>query len=258
MPNTSAPARRVFGARTPAQARGEPIVVIADDDPGIRSVVSQLLQLNGFFAMTCGDGKSAVDLVVKLRPALAILDVRMPGMDGFTACQAIRRASDTPIIMLTVLDDEAEAAKALDSGADDYIRKPFGAHELVSRVKAVVRRTSNRYIGGVLKVGSLQLDQRQRIVLLDGTEVHVSSTEFDLLAYLMHNANRVVTHVQLLDHVWGYDYTESRQAIRLVVHRLRRRLEGARDVELETMPGVGYRLKNLPHHDPLDGVAASQ
>ncbi|HLF78618.1 MAG TPA: response regulator transcription factor [Dehalococcoidia bacterium] len=241
-------------ATTTPGRRTEPVVLVADDDPGIRAVVAQLLQINGFFAVTCADGESALELARKLRPALVILDVRMPALDGLTVCQTIRRGSDTPIIMLTVLNDEAEAAKALDAGADDYIRKPFGARELVSRVKAVVRRAGNRGLGDRVSAGSLQLDENQRIVLIHGVEVHVSSTEFDLLAYLARNANRVVTHVQLLDHIWGYDYTESRQAIRLVIHRLRRKLESATGIQLETMSGVGYRLK-IPDLDP-DAVAA--
>jgi DNA-binding response OmpR family regulator len=160
-------------------------------------------------------------------------------------CRDVRRTSDTPVIILTVLDDEAEAARALDAGADNYVRKPFGARELVSRVKAVVRRSGSRGAGMTLALGSLKVDETQRLVLIAGNEVHLTSTEFDLLAYLMRNAERVVTHVQLLDHIWGYDYSESRQAIRLVVHRLRRKLAPAGDVTLETMTSVGYRLKML-------------
>ena len=145
--------------------------------------------------------------------------------------------------MLTVLDDETEAARALDAGADDYIRKPFGARELVARIKAVVRRAGTRGSGELFVIGSLKIDETQRIASIGGEEVHLSSTELDLLAYLAANVNRVVTHAQLLDHIWGYDYTESRQAVRLVIHRLRRKLAPAKDVQVETMAGVGYRLK---------------
>jgi two-component system OmpR family response regulator len=256
VPSTSSISRRLPAIKKPDRARSDLIVVVADDDPGIRSIVAQLLQLNGFFPLTCPDGKSALELVAKAQPALVLLDVRMPALDGLAACRAIRQTSQTPVIILTVMDDESEAAKALDAGADDYIRKPFGAHELISRVKAVLRRAGDRTMGDTLAVGSLRLDETQRIAQVEGSEVHLSTTEFDLLAYLMRNAERVVTHIQLLDHIWGYDYGESRQAIRLVVHRLRRKLTAAKDVELETMAGVGYRIKARPYRvDPDDAGA---
>ena len=176
--------------------RNEPVVVVADDDPGIRAVVSQLLQANGFFAVSCGDGESAVNLVRQLRPSLVLLDIRMPVMDGLTACREIRRETTIPVIMLTVLDDESEAARALDAGADDYVRKPFGTQghssresRLSSAAWAVVALGSS-FLSSAL-CGSMR---RSQIASINGDEIHLSSTELDLLAYLAGNLNRVVTH----------------------------------------------------------------
>jgi two-component system OmpR family response regulator len=228
------------------QRRAQPTVVVADDDPGIRNLVSQLLHVNGFFVVTCGDGFSAVQLSQDLKPALVILDIRMPNMDGFAACETLRRSSDVPVIFLTVVDAESDAVRAFEAGADDYIRKPFGARELVSRVRAVTRRFRS-LPGEKLVLGTLEVDENQRLAFVNGSETRLSATEFALLSYLIRNANKVVTHAQILDQVWGFDYLETRQVIRLVVHRLRRKLGVGLDVRLETIAGVGYRLSGPTH-----------
>jgi DNA-binding response OmpR family regulator len=116
-------------------------VLVADDDPGILHVVSTILQLNGFIVSTCGDGESTLRLFEELQPRLLILDVRMPGMDGLAVCRRVRSMSDAPIVVLTAMDDQKDAAAALEAGADDYVRKPFGADELLARINAVLRRS---------------------------------------------------------------------------------------------------------------------
>ena len=216
----------------------EPVVVVADDDPGIRTIVSHLLEANGYYVVACGDGEGALQLTDQLKPALLVLDIKMPKLDGLSVCRKLRTKTDVPVIFLTVVDDESEAVSAFEAGGDDYIRKPFGARELVSRVGAVLKRFS-----GEAPARQLELDSGQRLAYMNAQELTLSATEYAVLHLLMENANRVLTYGQLLERVWGYDYQDSRQVARLVVHRLRRKLEGATDVVLETVAGAGYRLK---------------
>ncbi len=221
----------------------EPVVVVADDDPGIRTIVSHLLEANGYYVVACGDGEGALQLTDQLKPALLVLDIKMPKLDGLSVCRKLRTKTDVPVIFLTVVDDESEAVSAFEAGGDDYIRKPFGARELVARVGAVLKRFSGEAPARQLELGSLELDSGQRLAYMNAQELTLSATEYAVLHLLMENANRVLTYGQLLERVWGYDYQDSRQVARLVVHRLRRKLEGATDVVLETVAGAGYRLK---------------
>lgn len=166
--------------------------------------MSRILQLNGFFVVTCRDGETALNLFPQIQPSLAILDIRMPGLDGLALCARLRAASDVPVIILTATEDEATAAEALEAGADDYVRKPFGAAEFIARVRAVLRRADVDMPPTVrYECGPLVIDERQRLVTLHGREIALSRTEFGLLAYLARNANRVLTHDQILERVWG-------------------------------------------------------
>jgi DNA-binding response OmpR family regulator len=177
-------------------------------------------------------------------PALVILDVMMPGLDGISVCTQLREVSDIPIIILTALEDESDAARALERGADDYIRKPFGASELVARVRTVLRRANS----GVskperLEAGPIVVDENERLVLVDGEEVILSRTEFALLTFMIRNRNRVLTHDQILERVWGSEYVGSHHVLRVAMSRLRLKLEAAGAALIETLLGVGYRLK---------------
>ena len=228
----------------PTMTRGSaPTVLIADDDPGILQVVSTILQLNGFFAFTCGDGDSALSLFEKVQPRLVILDVRMPGMDGLSVCRRLRSISDVPIVMLTVIDDQKDAAAALEAGADDYVRKPFGADELLARLNAVLRRSRVAVLPSeVIEAGPLVVDGARHMALLDGLEVVLTATEFVLLAHLVRNRDRVLTHEQILEAVWGPEYIDSRHMLRVTMSRLRQKVDGSGRRLIETLPRVGYRL----------------
>lgn len=221
-----------------------PKIVIADDDPGIRTILTRVLQMNGFEVRATESGTGAVHAFEEEEPTLLILDVRMPGMDGISVCSMIRESSDVPIIILTALEDESDAARALEAGADDYIRKPFGASELVARVRAVLRRTQvvspkpER-----LQAGTLILDESEKLVMIGEEELILSRTEFALLAFLMRNPNRVLTHDQILERVWGAEYIGSHHVLRVAVSRLRMKLDTSGANSIETLLGVGYRLK---------------
>lgn len=226
------------------QTRHETILV-ADDDTTVAAVVSRILEMEGFTVLSSGSGAAVLSRFEEARPDMVILDVMMPDMDGFAVCRALRRASRVPIIMLTALDDEASATRAFEAGADDYVRKPFGAAELAARVKAILRRAdASDRDGGQIVAGPLVVDESQHIATLDSREINLSRIEFRLLAYLVRHPNRVVTHDDILTRVWGLRYVGSHHVLRVAMSRLRQRLaiDGREDISIQTIGGVGYRL----------------
>lgn len=224
--------------------RDQPEILIADDDPAIRKVLTRILELNDYVVIACSDGSEAIEAFGEHMPAAVILDVRMPAVDGIMVCAHIRGESDVPIIMLTALDDESDAAAALEAGADDYIRKPFGARELIARLKAVMRRSRPEAVAtDVVHIGGVTVDFQQRMALCQEEELRLSKTEFALLAYMVRNPNRVLTHDQILEKVWGADYVGSHHVLRVTLSRLRQRLAAADGVSIESLSGIGYRLR---------------
>lgn len=227
-----------------------PSVLVADDDPAILNIVSKVLQLHGFFAFTADDGDKALKLFAEVQPRLVLLDVRMPGTDGLAVCRKIRAGSDVPIIMLTVMDDQLDVARALEAGADDYVRKPFGTEELLARVNAVLRRSKVAVLSTeVLHAGALVLDGARHVATIGATTLTLTATEFVLLAYLIRNRDRVLTHEQILEAIWGPEYTDSRHMLRVTMSRLRGKVKSQSGQFIETLPRVGYRLH-------VDGLAA--
>jgi len=225
--------------------RNRLLVLTADDDPAIRRIVSRVLELNDFDVIACTNGSEALRAFEERQPQLVILDIRMPEIDGLTLCREIRADSDVPIIMLTALEDESDAAAALEAGADDYIRKPFGTNELLARIKAVLRRALPDVAASqeTLHAGDITVDMLQHEVRYRGEEVKLSRTEFSLLVYLMRNPNRVLTQDQILERVWGSDYVGSHHVLRVCMSRLRQRFPGNDALPVESLPGVGYRLR---------------
>jgi len=224
--------------------RFTPHILVADDDPAVLAATSRILQLNGFFVVSCSDGETALHLFAELSPALLIADVRMPRIDGLELCQKIRETSDVPILMLADLADEAMAARAFEAGADDYIRKPFGATEFLARVRAALRRgRPGGALGERFSVGSITLDEAVHEVIVAEEAVDLSRTEFAILAFLMRGHGRVLTHDQILTVVWGPEFVGSHHLLRVSMSRLRRKLgsEGIR--QIETLAGVGYRMR---------------
>jgi len=228
----------------PQQSR----VLIVDDEPPLRKALRASLTAAGFTAEEARTGDEAV-AVAKQHPFdLVLLDINMPGLTGFEACRRIRTiAPRTGIVMVTVRDAEDDKVRALESGADDYITKPFRLRELIARLKAVLRRTRfDDSAQAVLQAGNLEIDLERRLLRRAGKQVHLSPKEFDLLAYLMRNLDAPVTHVKLLRAVWGPEYGNELEYLRSYVKMLRKKIEDdpARPEYILTEPWVGYRFCN--------------
>lgn len=221
-----------------------PSILVADDDQGILAIVSRVLQLNGFIPLTASNGAEALEMFRNVRPALVILDVRMPVKDGITVCREIRAVSETPIIMLTALEEETEVILALNEGADDYVRKPFAANELVARIRAVLRRSGGEVERPErLQAGELVMDEASRTTSVAGREITITRTEFAVLSLLVRHKNRVLTHDQVLERVWGAEYVGNHHVLQVAISRIRQKLDASGAPEIENVAGVGYRLR---------------
>ena len=223
-------------------------VVIIDDEPSLIKFVSQNLRARGYDVADASNGLEGVERVKDYKPDLVILDINMPGMDGFEVCSYIRQFSDAAIIMLTASGHEGDKIRALDMGADDYLTKPFGIGELMARVRAVMRRASQAETRGgrqeALSSGDLRVDFEHRRVTVKGKPVKLTPTEYSLLEQLVTRPDVVVTHRELLSNVWGAEYRDETEYLRVYIGRLRRKLEDdpANPTSLLTEPGVGYRF----------------
>jgi len=225
---------------------GKKILVIDDDPAFIRMVKLALIQ-KGYEVFSAGSGGDGLRLLFTHRPDVVLLDVVMPGMDGWQTCSRIRDVSDIPIIMLTAHEKaEDDIVRGLEHGADDYLIKPVGTKELVARVRAVMRRSelpSPQGGGGVTySDGFLSVDIAGRKVMVNGERVRLTPVEFRLLALLMQNAGHILTHRQLLEKVWGWEYLNDLDYIRIYVWHLRHKIEPdpAKPKYVITEPGVGY------------------
>jgi len=222
-------------------------VLVADDDPRIASLLTRYLQGAGFTATVVANGLQVEPEVRRLDPSLVLLDIMLPGLDGIEVCHQLRRFSAVPIIMVTARVDEIDRLLGLEVGADDYVCKPFSPRELVSRVRAVLRRTEKSREG---KEGAIQVDDRLKIdfdrreVWVEGRQVKLRPTEYRLLYHLVQNAGWVVTHDQILAKVWGYEYRDEPHYVRLYVNYLREKLEEdpTNPKYILTERGVGYRF----------------
>lgn len=225
-----------------------PRILVADDEAALRDFISRNLQARGFSVLQASNGLEAVGVWEAEQPDLLILDVMMPRMDGLEVTQRVRKSSRVPIIVLTALDAESDKVAALDLGADVYLTKPFGVEELLARVRAGLRRS--RWVAphppglGTQVFGELEVDLDGHTVRQAGSEVHLTPTEFALLEQLVTNPARVMTHRLLLQRVWGAEYGDESEYLRVFMGRLRRKLERdpAHPVHLVTEPGVGYKF----------------
>jgi len=218
---------------------------VVDDDPAILAAVSRILQLNGFFVVSCSDGETALQLFYELTPSLIVTNLRMPRLDGISLCRRIRETSTVPILVLTAVSEEAEAARALDAGADDYVRKPFGATEFLARVRALLRRTRPSLARGEkLSNDVIVVDEGLHEVFVNEVRVELSRTEFAVLAFLLGAKGRLLTHDQVLTAVWGPEFTGSHHLLRVAMSRLRGKLGPAGSEQIETLPGIGYRMRD--------------
>jgi DNA-binding response OmpR family regulator len=217
-------------------------VLVVDDEPNIVDLVRLYLEGDGFRVVAAGDGPAALAAHAEHGPDLVILDVMLPGMDGFEVCRAIRRESDTPILMLTARSDDIDAIVGLELGADDYVPKPFNPRALVARVKAILRRSDGAVrTARPVEVGTLRLDPRRREAFVAGQPIELRTREFDLLHALARDPGAVLTRDELLGDVWATDFSGETRTVDVHVAEVRKKLGPAGPV-IETVRGVGYRL----------------
>lgn len=218
-------------------------ILVVDDELKIARLVRDYLIEAGFDVATASDGPGAIAEARSLKPDLIVLDIGLPGLDGLDVTRAIRKYSDTPIVMLTARSDETDRIIGLELGADDYVVKPFSPRELVARVKAVLRRTMGRIASDVLRVGNIEIDLGARTVVSGGNSVDLTATEFELLVVMASQPGRVFTRAQLLDAVRGVSFESYERAVDSHIKNLRKKLEDnpgeARTIV--TIYGVGYK-----------------
>jgi DNA-binding response OmpR family regulator len=232
-----------MGEATPPGAGAT--VLVVDDEPIVRDVVARYLRRDGYAALEAADGMAARSLIERREPALVVLDLMLPGIDGLELCRWIRARSEVPVIMLTARGEEADRVVGLDLGADDYVTKPFSPRELVARVRTVLRRAPRPARPGTrIEAGALVIDAGSREVTRDGAPVQLTAKEFDLLWFLAGNPRLVFTRDQLMDRVWGYDAAYDTGTVTVHVRRLRAKVETdpSRPRHIETVWGVGYRF----------------
>jgi DNA-binding response OmpR family regulator len=221
-------------------------ILVVDDEPIVREVVVRYLERDGFRTLEASSGDEAQRLLERDPPALIVLDVMLPGIDGFELCRWIRSQSDLPILMLTARGEEADRIVGLELGADDYLTKPFSPRELAVRVRNLLRRAANPYTdgGGALQFDDVEIDAETREVRKNGERLKLTLKEFDLLWFLAAHPRRVFSRDQLMDEVWGYRSELDTGTVTVHVRRLREKIEDdpARPRHLETVWGVGYRL----------------
>jgi phosphate regulon transcriptional regulator PhoB len=225
-----------------------PRVLVVDDEPHIVELVRYNLLQEGYDVTTAGDGETAIEKVRSERPDLVVLDIMLPGADGIEVCRRLRKESATPIIMLTAKGGEQERVVGLETGADDYVTKPFSPRELVARVRAVLRRRIREVAAPTqdpIRVGGLRLDPVAHEVTLGDRVVDLTAREFDLLWLLMRHPNRVFTRDFLLEHIWGHDFYGSTRTVDMHVSRLREKIEDdpGHPTYVVTVRGVGYKLR---------------
>jgi len=219
-------------------------VLVVDDEPQITRVLRTVLASQGYQVQTAPEGQSALNTFTEFRPELVITDLFMPHMDGLELCRRIRAVSNVPIIVLSVKGEERSKVEALDSGADDYVTKPFGIDELLARVRATSRRSGGDAEVSSFEAGAFRVDLEGRRVHVRGQEVRLTPKEFDLFVYMARHPNRVITHRTLLEAVWGEASQEQPEYLRVFMGQLRKKLEAdpSNPRYLVTEPWVGYRF----------------
>ena len=220
-------------------------ILVVDDEPQIRRVLRSTLSFRGYTISEVSSGEQAVELVPKLKPDMILLDVNLPGISGVDTCREVRRITDVPIIMLTVRSAERDKVMALDAGADDYVTKPFGIEELLARIRASLRRHPSVDTLPPFEAKELSVDFESRRVTVAGEEVHLAPKEFEVLRHLIANIGKPVTHRRLLQIVWGPEYGEETENLRVVINQLRKKIEKdpAQPKFILTEPWVGYRFQ---------------
>jgi two-component system, OmpR family, KDP operon response regulator KdpE len=222
-------------------------ILVVDDDNQIRRVMRTTLEAQGYEVDEAGSGERALDFLRATKCDLVLLDINLPGKTGLEACRDIRANTSVPIIMLTVRDAAADKIEALDAGAQDYVTKPFTMGEMLARIRSVLRRTTSPSHTHIthLQLDDVEIDFEARRVIVSGKQVRLTAKEFDLLLYLASNANKTISHRELLREVWGAEHVDERKYLRVFVNRLRKKIESTphEPKYLVTEPFVGYRLQ---------------
>jgi two-component system KDP operon response regulator KdpE len=224
-------------------------ILVVDDEPQIRRVMRATLVGKGYMVSTAHDGEEALEKVREERYDLILLDINMPGIGGLETCRIIRSRSDIPIVILSIRNTEKEKVEALDAGADDYVTKPFSTPELLARIRAALRRgpATSSSAAEIMNLGPTEINFTARRVTVNGEEVRLTPKEFDLLRYFASHPGVAVPHTQLLQAVWGPDYGDEVEYLRVFINQLRKKIEPdpSHPAYLLTEPWVGYRL-NVP------------
>jgi len=224
------------------------LIMVVDDEAAIGRLVRTKLQADGYAVVTAASGEEALSLLDEERPDLIVLDVMMPGIDAFETLRRIRGTSQVPVLMLTARSGDADRLKGFQGGVDDYLTKPFNPDELAARIAAILRRTAGAApVGGrtVLTYPGVEIDLEKRLVTVNGEEIRLSRTEWELLSQLAANAGRVMLHGELLSRIWGPEFREEVHYLRTWVSRLRAKLETQPETPalFSTFPGIGYRME---------------
>jgi two-component system, OmpR family, KDP operon response regulator KdpE len=219
-------------------------ILIVDDEPQIRRVMLTTLSSHGYTVVEAKSGEEALDLIRADRPDLIILDVNLPGISGLETCREIRASSEVPIIMLTVRNRERDKVQALDAGADDYVVKPFGVEELMARIRAALRRAAPGESIPAFASDDLTIDFEKRAVTVKGNPVKLTPKEFELLRQLVANTGKSQAHRRLLQAVWGPDYGDENEYLRVFINQLRKKIEPdpSHPRYIHTEPWIGYRF----------------
>jgi two-component system KDP operon response regulator KdpE len=221
-------------------------ILVVDDDPQIRRVMKATLVAHHYEVVEARTGEDALQRIPEEMPNLVLLDMNMPGMDGLETCRTIRAGSEIPVIILSVRSNEKDKVAALDAGADDYVTKPFSIEELLARIRATLRRSPASPEGGprTFNAAGLEIDFEARTVRVRGKDVRLTPKEFDLLRYLVAHAGKPVTHRELLQAVWGPDYGDEPEYLRVFINQVRKKIEAnpAQPKHIVTEPWVGYRF----------------
>lgn len=229
-----------------AQRGGTPHALVVDDEPDIANLLKDALAAEGFDVDVAADGMAALRRARSQAPDLVVLDIGLPGLDGFEVCRALRKISQAPIVIVSARSAEVERIVGLELGADDYLVKPFSARELIARVRAIMRRSGQAppARGRRHSAGLMTLDEDRREVTVEGRSIVLKPREFDLLALFVRNEGRVFTRDQIIETLWGFDYDGDPRTVDVHVRRLRRALgEGAAQARyLHTVHGVGYKF----------------
>jgi len=227
------------------------LILIVDDSPQIRRALRAVLVPRGYTIIDARSGEEALEVIRRERVSLVLLDVNLPGMSGFETCKEVRRTSGIPVIMLSVRASERDKVLAFDAGADDYVVKPFGADELIARVRATMRRAGPDGAPAFVSA-ELEIDFERRTVAVKGRTVRLTPKEFELLRQLVTNKGKTLTHRWLLQAVWGPDYGEEMESLRVLVNQLRKKIEPnpRRPRYVLTEPWVGYRFEDPDERVP--------